>query len=126
MLLLISPNNPCMSEGIRRLEEVMQQLEEEITEEAEKMKHHYLKAASMMSEDMSYYLNGIQTGSVVKAYLLTGKGVGVQGESVVPISDFIDSALRFANYPKKKIETLVALAGHLENLRALVGFQQPT
>lgn len=115
-----------MSEGIRRLEEGMQQLEEEITKEQEKMKHLYLKATSMMSEDMSYYLNGIQTGSVVKAFLLTSKGVGVQGESVIPISDFIDSALRFANYPKLKIETLVALAGHLEKIHALVGFQQPS
>ena len=115
-----------MSDGILRLEEVMQQLEEEIAKEAEKMKYLYQKAASMISEDMSYYLNGIQTGSVVKAYLLTSKGVGVQGESVIPISDFIDSALRFANYPKKKIETLVALAGHLEKIQALVGFQQPT
>jgi hypothetical protein len=115
-----------MSEGVGRLEEAMHRLEEEIDREAELLKSRYQRAVSMMPADKNYYLNGVQIGSVVKAYLLTSEGVGIQGESTSPISDFIDSALRFANYPKKKIETLAALAGHLEKIYQMIGFQQPT
>lgn len=115
-----------MFEGIRRLEAEMGELERDIAKETEKMKSLYQKAAALVPADKSYYLIGVQTGSVVKAYLLTTEGVGVQGEGVIPITEFIDSVMRFANYPKRKIEVLGDLAGHLEKIYAMLGSQQAT
>ena len=115
-----------MSEGIRRLEKAMHELEQEIATETDNLKSIFIKVTELMPEDMSYYLIGVQTGSVVKAYHLTKKGVGVQGEDFVPISEFIDSVMRFANYPKRKIEVLADLAGHLQKIEATIGFQEPT
>lgn len=112
-----------MLEGIARLEEAMHRLEEEIATESEKMKSLYTRAALSMPEDKSYYLNGVQTGPVVKAFLLTSQGIGVQGEGSMSIPDFIDSALRFANFPRRKIEVLRALAGHLEKIYTMIGHQ---
>lgn len=113
-----------MSDGVRKLEESMKELEEQIAAEVEKLKSLYEKAASSIPPDKSYYLIGVQTGSVVKGYLLTSLGVGVQGEGVVPIGEFIDSAIRFANYPKRKIEVLRSLVGHLDKIRVMTGFQE--
>ena len=104
----------------------MSELEKEIAKEIEKIKSLYLKAAALIPAEKSYYLNGVQTGSVVKAYLLTHEGVGVQGEGSVPIPEFIDSVMRFANFPKRKIEVLGDLAGHLEKIHAMLGSQQAT
>jgi hypothetical protein len=113
-------------EGIRRLEAEMGELERDIAKETEKMKSLYQNAAALVPAEKSYYLIGVQTGSVVKAYLLTREGVGVQGEGVIPITEFIDSVMRFANYPKRKIEVLGDLAGHLEKIYAMLGSQQTT
>jgi hypothetical protein len=115
-----------MSEGIRRLEESMRNLEEEIASETEKIKSRFRKAAASIPAGQSYYLVGIQTGAVVKAYHFTSEGVGIQGEGVIPISDFIDAALRFANYPKRKIEVLGELAGHIEKIDSMIASQQTT
>ncbi|HEX2014172.1 MAG TPA: hypothetical protein VLA68_02990 [Nitrososphaera sp.] len=111
-------------EGIRRLERTMSALEVEIARQTEEMKARYVKAASLMPEGTSYYLNGVQTGSVVKAYLLTREGVGVQGEGLIDTPDFIENVMRFANYPKRKIEVLSDLASHLEKIYAMLGSQQ--
>jgi hypothetical protein len=115
-----------MSAGIRKLEEAMQELEQEIAVETENLKSAFARVAESMPEDMSYYLIGIHTGSVVKAYHLTSKGVGVQGEGFVTAAEFIDSAMRFANFPKRKIEVLADLAGHLQKIEAKIGCQQTT
>jgi hypothetical protein len=115
-----------MSEGIRRLERAMQELEREIAVETDNLKSAFAKVAGSMPDDMSYYLIGVQTGSVVKAYHLTKRGVGVQGEDFTSIMEFIDSAMRFANYPKRKIEVLADLAGHLQKIEAAIGFQETT
>jgi hypothetical protein len=113
-----------LSEGVQKLEKAMQVLEEQIAVETELLKSSYLKVASLLPEDKSYYLIGIQTGSVVKPYLFTKQGVGAQGEGLVSITDFIDSAMRFANYPKRKIEVLSSFAQHLEKIAAMIGFQE--
>jgi hypothetical protein len=113
-----------MSEGIRRLERAMQELEQEIAAETENLKSVFARVAELMPDDMSYYLIGVQTGSVVKAYHLTNKGIGVQGEGFVSVTEFIDSAMRFANFPKRKIEVLSDLAGHLQKIEAMIGFQE--
>ena len=93
----------------------MKVMEEDIDKEIELLKH-YVEAANLMSESQNYFLNGIQSGPIAKSYLLTRRGIEVIGEEVIPIPPFIDSVIRFANYPKRKIEVLVALAKHLEKI----------
>jgi hypothetical protein len=113
-----------VADRIRHLVEAMNRLELQIAGEAEILKDHYVKAAAAMPENKNYFLSGVQTGSVVKSYLLTRKGIEVHGEGTVPIAEFIDSVLRFANYPKRKIEVLNELATHLQNIYALIGSQE--
>ena len=85
------------------------------------LKDTMAKIAAAMPEDKSYFLNGVQAGSVVKSYLLTRRGIEVPGESTIQIPEFIDSVIRFASYPKRRIEVLSDLAGHLQGIRALIG-----
>jgi hypothetical protein len=113
-----------LADRIHRLVEAMNRLDFQITGEAEVLKDHYVKAAAAMPEDKHYFLSGVQTGSVVKSYLLTRKGIEVHGEGTVPIPEFIDNVLRFANYPKRKIEVLSELVTHLQRIYALIGSQQ--
>ncbi|MEW6605678.1 MAG: hypothetical protein AB1351_13460 [Thermoproteota archaeon] len=109
---------------IRNLIGVMNRLEIQIAEEVESIKDQYSKAAAAMPEDKSYFLNGVQAGSVVKSYLLTRRGIEVPGEKTVQIPEFIDNVIRFANYPKRKIEVLSDLSKHLQNVYALIGTQE--
>lgn len=109
---------------VRHLVEAMSRLELQIAAEVESIKDNYVKAAAIMSEDKSYFLNGIQTGSVVKSYLLTRRGIEVPGEGIMQIPEFIDSVFRFASYPKRKIEVLGDLAAHLQNVYALIKTQE--
>lgn len=111
-------------ERIRHLVEAMNRLELQIASEAEVLKDHYAKASAAMPADKNYFLNGVQTGSVVKSYLLTRRGVEVPGEGTVQVPEFIDSVLRFANYPKRKIEVLTDLAAHLQNIYEMIGSQE--
>lgn len=113
-----------MVDRIRHLVEAMNRLELQIASEVEAIKDQYAKAAAAMPEDKTYFLNGVQTGSVVKSYLLTRKGVEIPGEGTVQIPEFIDSVIRFANYPKRKIEVLSDLATHLQNVHAMIGSQE--
>ena len=104
-------------ECVKRVNELvkrMGQLQENIYVEIEYVKEVYSKASRYMSESQHYFLNGVQASPVTKSYLLTKKGIEVVGEEAIPISAFIDQALDFANYPKKKIEVLMVLAKHLE------------
>ncbi|HYY87116.1 MAG TPA: hypothetical protein VE594_08435 [Nitrososphaeraceae archaeon] len=104
-------------ECVKRVNELvkrMGQLEDNIAVETEYVKEVYSKASRAMSESQHYFLNGVQASPVTKSYLLTRKGIEVVGEDAIPISAFIDQALKFANYPKKKIEVLMVLAKHLE------------
>jgi hypothetical protein len=112
------------AERIRHLVEAMNGLELQIAAEVESIKDKYAKVAAAMPDDRSYFLNGVQTGSVVKSYLLTRRGIEVPGESTMQIPEFIDSVIRFANYPKRKIEVLGDLATHLQNAYALIGMQE--
>ena|SRR5688572_29273084 len=117
-----------MSEGIadriNRLVEALNRLELQIASEAEVLKDRYVKAAEAMPEDKNYFLNGVQTGSVVKSYLLRHKGIEVPGEGTIQIPEFIDSVIKFANYPKRKIEVLNDLATHLQGIYAMIGSQE--
>ena len=94
----------------------MKVMEEDIDKEIELLKQYYVEAGNLMSESQNYFLNGIQSGPIAKSYLLTRRGIEVIGEEVIAIPSFIDSVIRFANYPKRKIEVLVALAKHLEKI----------
>jgi hypothetical protein len=73
-----------------------------------------------MKESQNYPLTGIQMAPISKSYLVTFRGIEVLGEETVPITVFIDNVIRFAHYPKRKIEVLKELAIHLEGLRNMV------
>jgi hypothetical protein len=109
-----------ITERIRRLVEGMNKLELQIASATDAIKECYIKASAAMPEDKSYFLNGVQTGSVVKSYLLTNHGIDIPGEAPMDIPEFIDSVLRFANYPKRKIEVLTDLCNHLKNIYATI------
>jgi hypothetical protein len=109
---------------IRHLVDSMNRLEIQIAAEVESIKERYSKAVALMPEDKSYFLNGVQTSSVVKSYLLTRRGIEVPGETTIQVPEFIDSVIRFANYPKRKIEVLSDLSAHLQNVYALIGKQE--
>jgi hypothetical protein len=109
-----------VTQRIRLLVDGMNKLELEIASATDSIKECYVKAAASMPEDKSYFLNGVQTGSVVKSYLLTRRGIDIPGEGSMEIPEFIESVMRFANYPKRKIEVLSDLSMHLENIYAII------
>jgi hypothetical protein len=80
----------------------------------------------LMKESQNYLLTGIQMAPVSKSYLVTFRGIEVLGEETIPIPIFIDNVMRFANYPKRKIEVLKELAIHLERLRAIIAIKDDT
>jgi hypothetical protein len=109
-----------ITEKVHRLVDALNKLELEITIVTDMMKDYYARASHAMPEDKSYFLNGVQTGSVIKSYLLTRRGIEVPGEETVQIPDFIECVLRFANYPKRKIEVLSDLLAHLEAIHLMI------
>src|SRR5215212_8534729 len=109
-----------ITERISRLEDALNKLDLEIAITTDVIKDYYVRASHDMPEGQSYFLNGVQTGSVVKSYLLTRNGIEVPGEEIIQIPEFIDSVLRFANYPKRKIEVLSDLSAHLESIYAMI------
>ena len=118
MSISISPDD-C-AQRINELSNKMSIIEDEIAKETEILKDSYIKASSAMKETQHYVLTGIKTDQPTKSYLLTGRGVEVIGEDVLTISNFIDSVLRFANYPKRKIEVLKDLVKHLQNVTQMI------
>ncbi len=132
----IIPNNinsfghsSCMQDyihGTERLAKAMQELEHDIAREAELLKSAIVALSQSMPEDASYFLNGIQTGPVVKSYLLTRRGIEIPGEQTIAIPEFFDNVLRFANYPNKKIEVLRQLALHIQNIEQAKSKTQET
>jgi hypothetical protein len=112
-----------ITQRIRGLVEEMGKLELEIASATDAMKECYVKASSAMPEGKSYFLNGVQTGSVVKSYLLTSRGIDIPGEGSMQIPEFIESVLRFANYPKRKIEVLSDLSNDTEGRNPVTVYQ---
>src|SRR5215208_4359892 len=104
----------------------MSLLEQKISNETKIIKEHYRKASSAMKETQNYFLNGIQDGQPAKSYLLTCKGIEVLGEEVISIDMFIDNVLRFANYPKRKIEVMKDLAMHLQKISQMISESMTT
>ncbi len=109
-----------ITEKIRRLVDALNKLELEIAIATDIMKEHYVEASHAMPVDKCYFLNGVQTGSVIKSYLLSHRGIEVPGEETVQIPEFIECVLRFANYPKRKIEVLNDLSVHLEAIHLMI------
>ena len=95
-------------------------IEEEIGVQTEVLKDLFLKLSLSMKQSQNYLLTGIQTSSASKLYLVTFRGIEVLGEETTSIPGFIDNVIRFANYPKRKIEVLKELAIHLEGLRSMI------
>jgi hypothetical protein len=106
-------------EKISLLVDSLNKLELEIVTATDVMKEYYVRVSHDMPDGKSYFLNGVQTGPVVKSYLLTRHGIEVPGEETMQIPEFIESVLRFANYPKRKIEVLSDLLAHLENIHLM-------
>jgi hypothetical protein len=106
-------------EKIHLLLDALNKLELEIADATDVMKEYYVKASYNMPEGKTYFLNGVQTGPVVKSYLLTSHGIEVPGEEIMQIPEFIENVLRFANYPKRKVEVLNDLLAHLENIHLM-------
>ena len=109
-----------VTQKIRLLVDGMTKLELEIASATDTIKDYYVRASASMPEDQTYFLSGVQTGSVVKSYLLTRHGVDIPGEGTMAIPEFIESVLRFANYPKRKIEVLSDLSVHLEKIYEMI------
>jgi hypothetical protein len=105
---------------IRRLVEGMNKLELEIVSATDALKEYYVKVSAAMPDDKTYFLSGLQTESVVKPYLLTRRGIDVPGEETRQIPEFIESVLRFASDPKRKIEVLSNLSNHLQNIYTMI------
>jgi hypothetical protein len=101
---------------VQGLMDAMKNLEIEITKVTDILKESYIEASAAMPHDETYFLNGVQTGPVVKSYLLTRRGIDIPGEGTMQIPEFIESVLRFANYPNRKIEVLNDLCSHLEKI----------
>ena len=91
-------------------------IEQQITDQTEILKELFVRSSSAMKESQNYLLAGIQAGPISKSYLLTFRGIEVVGEEVIPIPEFIENVVRFANYPNKKIEVLKELATHLQKI----------
>ncbi len=108
-----------ITEKISLLVDALNKLELEITIATDMMKEYYIRASHDMPDGKSYFLSGVQTGPVVKSYLLTRHGIEVPGEEVVQIPEFIESVLRFANYPKRRIEVLGDLLAHLQKIHLM-------
>jgi hypothetical protein len=122
---LSSADSDCI-QRINDLIDSMSLLEQKITNETEIIKEHYRKASSAMKQTQNYFLNGIQDGQPAKSYLLTCKGIEVLGEEVISIDMFIDNVLRFANYPKRKIEVMKDLAMHLQKISQMISESMTT
>jgi hypothetical protein len=109
-----------ITEKIGRLVDALNKLELEIAIVTDVMKEYYGRISHDMPDGKSYFLNGVQTGPVVKSYLLTRHGIEVPGEEIMQIPEFIESVLRFANYPKRKIEVLSDLSVHLDSINLMI------
>jgi hypothetical protein len=105
---------------ISELADEINTIEQQITYQTEILKELFVKSSSAMKESQNYLLAGIQIAPISKSYLLTGKGIEVVGEEVIPIPEFIENVVRFANYPNKKIEILKELATHLQKINQMV------
>lgn len=105
---------------ISELDEKMKIIEDAIGVQTEILKELFLKYSLSMKQSQNYLLTGIQMSPTSKSYLVTLKGIEVLGEEAIPIPIFIDNVVRFANYPKRKIEVLKELAIHLEGISRLI------
>src|ERR671910_2769972 len=109
-----------ITEKISQLVDALNKLELEIAIATDVMKEYYLRASHAMPDGKSYFLKGVQTTPVIKSYLPTSHGIEVPGEEIMQIPEFIDSVLRFANYPKRKIEVLSDLFSHLQGIHLMI------
>jgi hypothetical protein len=115
----VNADDDCI-QRINQLLNKMTLLEGDIAEEFEILKEKYLKASSSISDTQTYLLAGIQANPTSKSYLLTNKGIEVLGEEPTSLTVFLDNVLRYANWPKRKIEVLMELAVHLQRILQMI------
>jgi hypothetical protein len=114
-----------ITKKINLLVDTLNKLELEIAIATDVMKEQYVRASHSMPDGKSYFLSGVQTGPVIKSYLLTRQGIEVPGEEIMQIPEFIETVLRFANYPKRKIEVLSDLLSHLQSIHLMIHKADP-
>ena len=114
-----------ITKKINLLVDTLNKLELEIAIATDVMKEQYVRASHVMPDGKSYFLSGVQTGPVIKSYLLTRQGIEVPGEETMQIPEFIETVLRFANYPKRKIEVLSDLLSHLQSIYLMIHKADP-
>jgi hypothetical protein len=119
LLSRVDASDDCV-QRISQLLDKMTLLEGDIAEEFEILKEKYLKASSSMPDTQTYLLAGIQANPTSKSYLLTNKGIEVLGEEPTPLTAFLDNVIRYANWPKRKIEVLMELANHLQKIIEMI------
>jgi hypothetical protein len=105
---------------ISELDNKMQIIEDEIGVQTEILKELFLKYSLSMKRSQNYLLTGIQTSPTSNSYLVTFRGIEILGEEAIPVPIFIENVVRFAYYPKRKIEVLKELAIHLEGISRLI------
>jgi len=115
----VDADDDCI-QRVSQLLAKMTVLEGDIADEFEILKEKYLKASSSISDTQTYLLAGIQANPTSKSYLLTNKGIEVLGEEPMSLTVFLDNVLRYANWPKKKIEILMELAIHLQKIFQMI------
>jgi hypothetical protein len=114
-----------ITKKINLLVDTLNKLELEIAIATDVMKEQYVRVSHAMPDGKSYFLSGVQTGPVIKSYLLTRQGIEVPGEETMQIPEFIETVLRFANYPKRKIEVLSDLLSHLQSIYLMIHKADP-
>ena len=105
---------------IDKLNLKIDEIEQEIEVQAEKISEEFRKKSTKLKENETYFLSGIQYGVPLKSYLITSKGIEVLGEEVMDINVFIKEVINFANNPKRKIEVLKDLATHLQKFQEVI------
>ena len=88
------------------LDDKMKIIEDQIGVQTETLKELFLKYSLLMKQSQNYLLTGIQSSPASKSYLVTFRGIEVLGEEMIPVPIFIENAVHFEKYPKRKIKVL--------------------
>ena len=124
MIIMPTPiiNLDGIAQSISELDNKMNAIKQDIIDTTEMIKVQYQKASTAMKENQNYFLSGIQTSTTVdRHYIITYRGIEViaQGQ-IIPIPEFIDNVIEFANLPIRKIEVLKELYNHLKKINQIV------
>ena len=110
-----------IGQSISELDNKMNAIKQDIIDTTEMMKVQYQKASTAMKENQNYFLSGIQTSTADRHYIITHRGIEVIAHGqIIPVPEFVDSVIEFANLPIRKIEVLKELHNHLKGINQIV------